>query len=132
MTRPPGTMRRIVYLHGFRSSPQSFKARLLAARLQARGQGERLQAPQLADSPAQAIAALENTLRIGPGDVLVGSSLGGFYATVLVERHGARAVLLNPVVDAAAVLTGRDIPATRHHGDAPFEDDPAPARARSK
>lgn len=58
--------------------------------------------PQLPASPRDAIARAEAQLR--PGTALIGSSLGGFYATVLAERHGLPAVLLNPAVDPARDL----------------------------
>ena len=94
----------IVYLHGFRSSPQSVKARLLAgavAALPPAGR-PRLEVPALAHEPARAVAAVADWVRAHvPGlDSLtfVGSSLGGYYATHLAERFGVRAVLINPAV----------------------------------
>lgn len=61
--------------------------------------------PQLPASPREAIALSEASLR--PGSALMGSSLGGFYATVLAERHGLPAVLLNPAVDPARDLAAQ-------------------------
>jgi hypothetical protein len=86
----------ILYLHGFTSGPQSHKARALAERMAARGLGDRFVCPQLPPSPADAIALAES--RLQPGTTLVGSSLGGHYATWLAERHDLRAVLVNPAV----------------------------------
>ena len=89
----------IVYLHGFNSSPLSGKCREFAAYCGARGID--LVAPQLPHRPAQAAAMLE---KIG-GDLLIGSSLGGFYATWFCENHPrAKAVLINPAVKVAAKL----------------------------
>jgi predicted esterase YcpF (UPF0227 family) len=88
----------ILYLHGFTSGPQSFKARALHAHLARRGLADRFTCPQLPPSPAAAVALAESL--IGPDTTLVGSSLGGFYATWLAERHGLRAVLINPAVVA--------------------------------
>jgi len=90
----------ILYLHGFRSSPQSKKATRLRDALIARGRGNEFVCPQLPASPRAAIdavlAALNGT------DVenlsLIGSSLGGYYATWLAERLGCRTVLLNPAI----------------------------------
>jgi len=97
-----------VYLHGFNSSPQSFKARLLQARLAELGRGAELVAPELSHWPAQAIATVEAVLaNSDPRAItLVGSSLGGFYATWLAERHAVRAVLVNPAVRAHELLSG--------------------------
>ena len=94
----------ILYLHGFRSSPNSFKARLLAARLTELGRADEWRCPMLPVSPLDAVALAEETVA-GAGDVtLIGSSLGGYFATYLAEKHGWRAVLLNP-----AVLPQRDL-----------------------
>ena len=90
----------LIYLHGFNSSPASHKAQLLERRLEEWGRRAEFSCPALPDRPAQAIALLEKTLRgAEPGRVtLVGSSLGGYYATHLAERFGVRAVLVNPAV----------------------------------
>jgi predicted esterase YcpF (UPF0227 family) len=90
----------LLYLHGFNSAPQSHKAQALKRYLEERGLGDRFGCPQLPHRPAAAIGAAEAEIaRRPPGTVtLVGSSLGGFYATHLAEKHGLRAVLLNPAV----------------------------------
>lgn len=90
----------ILYLHGFNSAPQSHKAQALKRYLEARGLGARFVCPQLPDRPSATIALLERELAArAPGaPTLVGSSLGGFYATYLAEKHALRAVLLNPAV----------------------------------
>lgn len=119
----------LLYLHGFRSSPRSFKAQLLARRaaaLRAAGQDLNWWCPALPPSPRDAMELVwrglqgvsresdaagsddqpppwplaEAGTRIG----IVGSSLGGFYASVLAERLGCRAVLLNPAVQPARDL----------------------------
>jgi len=60
--------------------------------------------PQLHHRPARAIGEIEEACRgLAPADVtFVGSSLGGFYATVMAERMGSRAALLNPAVHPAS------------------------------
>ena len=89
-----------IYIHGFNSSPQSAKARQLKAKIDSLGRGDQYWCPALPDRPAQAMALLETeVLRHRPETVtLVGSSLGGFYSTYLVEKHGVRAVLVNPAI----------------------------------
>lgn len=94
----------IVYLHGFRSSPQSFKARMLAERMALAGLAAQFECPQLPVSPAAAIALIRDRYAITPSFTLIGSSLGGFYATYLAERSGCRAVLLNPAIHPARDL----------------------------
>ena len=94
----------IVYLHGFRSSPQSSKAQRLKARMAALGLGDLFWCGQLPPSPRAAIALAERQIAAAraPGApvTVVGSSLGGYYATHLAEKHGLRAVLVNPAVVA--------------------------------
>ena len=98
----------ILYLHGFCSSPASRKVRLLAAALDSRGLGERLRCPALSPVPvaaiAQAEAIIEECARHGRALTLVGSSLGGYYATWLAEKYDLRAVLINPAVVAPISL----------------------------
>jgi predicted esterase YcpF (UPF0227 family) len=90
----------IVYLHGFRSSPASRKAVQIRDALAQRGRAADYLCPQLPASPrraieiAQAACGLEDPARL----MLIGSSLGGYYATWLAERIGCRAVLLNPAI----------------------------------
>ncbi len=111
---------RLIYLHGFRSSPQSFKARLLAERLVARGRGDAFVCPQLPPSPAAAVELVLREIAPGSDDTLVGSSLGGYYATWLAERTGARAVLLNPAIDPARDLAPYVGDLRSYHDDLPL------------
>lgn len=112
--------RRVIYLHGFRSSSQSFKAKLLHARLADFGLGDRFVAPDLPPSPAAAMAAVVDDIRPAADDLLVGSSLGGCYATWLAGRSGARAVLLNPAVHAARDLAAHVGEQIGYHDGLPF------------
>lgn len=117
---------RILYLHGFCSSPQSWKARLLAAEMERRGQGDRLLCPFLSHVPDEAIAQAEAIIAREPGPLaLVGSSLGGFYATWLAEKHGLRAVLINPAVVAPISLEKYLGTQTNLHTQETFEFTPA-------
>jgi predicted esterase YcpF (UPF0227 family) len=113
----------ILYLHGFRSSPKSFKARVVHERMAALGRGNELICPQLPASPKAAIElALLLAARHAPGKLaIVGSSLGGFYATWLAERLGCRAVLLNPAVNPLKDLDKHVGVTTAYHSDEPFE-----------
>jgi uncharacterized protein len=105
----------ILYLHGFRSSPASFKARLLEGRMAALGRADAFACPALPVSPRAAIELIESGWRLGPDDTLIGSSLGGCYATHLAERHGCRAVLLNPATEPADRLAAYLGPQTLYH-----------------
>jgi predicted esterase YcpF (UPF0227 family) len=89
----------LIYIHGFNSSSQSGKARELAAWMAARGLGESFVCPDLPHRPAEAIRLLEDLIATSRQPVkLMGSSLGGFYAAWLAEKHGLRAVYVNPCV----------------------------------
>ena len=92
----------ILYLHGFRSGPQSVKAQQLGAYCAA--QGVAFVCPQLPPDPTAALALTERLIAEsrarGETVTLVGSSLGGFFATALAERHQLKAVLINPAVIA--------------------------------
>lgn len=89
----------LIYIHGFNSSAQSGKARELSAWMAARGLAEACICPDLPHRPATAIALLEDLIAASQGPAkLVGSSLGGFYAAYLAERHDLKAVHINPCV----------------------------------
>lgn len=90
----------IVYLHGFRSSPASRKATMLRQAMASRGRSAEYLCPALPASPARAVEETEALVEgIAPDRLaLIGSSLGGYYATWLAERLGCRAVLLNPAI----------------------------------
>ena len=98
----------LLYLHGFRSSPQSTKARQFGDWVRAHRPDIHWWCPQLPPSPREAIALLVQGTADWPlaHTAVVGSSLGGFYGTVLAEQwdEPARVVLLNPAVHPARDL----------------------------
>jgi len=112
----------LLYLHGFRSSPQSAKAKQMAAWVRLHAPHLTWWCPQLPPSPAEALALLERGLASWPrrSVAIVGSSLGGFYATVLAERIGCPAVLLNPAVAPARDLARHIGETTQWHSDDTF------------
>jgi predicted esterase YcpF (UPF0227 family) len=119
----------ILYLHGFRSSPKSHKATLLAQALRERGLEHEWIAPQLPASPRRAIELAnylieqaKETRGLDPEKDLtvMGSSLGGYYATCLAEHWKARAIVLNPVVHAARDLATQVGEHTMYHSNDPF------------
>jgi predicted esterase YcpF (UPF0227 family) len=96
----------LLYLHGFRSSPLSMKARRVAERVQAQHPGVTWCCPQLPPSPREAMALVTQLTQDWPRAhmAVVGSSLGGFYATWVAQQTGCPAVLLNPAVQPARDL----------------------------
>jgi hypothetical protein len=109
----------LLYLHGFRSSPRSAKARQVAARMAARHSEVVFWCPQLPPSPREAMEMVAQETASWPRQsmAVAGSSLGGFYATWVAERTGCKAVLLNPAIDPA-----RDL--ARHIGEQTAWHDP--------
>ena len=98
----------LLYLHGFRSSPQSAKAKTMACLVATRHPAVTWWCPQLPPSPQAAMALLDAGLARWPKEstAVIGSSLGGFYATAIAERYACKAVLLNPAVNPARDLAG--------------------------
>lgn len=134
-----------VYLHGFLSSPRSVKAQQLVQYVRTAQLPVECMVPELPEEPHLAFAAAETTLvqaREKSARVcLLGSSMGGFYATVLAERHALRAVLINPAVRPANFMansvsdsgtemvnpyTGRSFTLTRRDIDLLRAIEPAP------
>jgi uncharacterized protein len=120
--RPAEPVTHLLYLHGFRSSPQSTKARLTAAWVQRHHPEVQWCCPQLPPSPRDAMHALLDRVTGWPTarSGVIGSSLGGFYATALAERLGWRAALLNPAVDPARDLQSHIGEITAWHSDERF------------
>ncbi len=94
--RPPV----LIYIHGFNSSPNALKAQEVAGYIKQQQLDIELLCPDIPDTPDQAIPLLEYMLE-GLQDrkvALIGSSLGGYYATYLAEKFKIQAVLVNPAV----------------------------------
>lgn len=96
----------LLYLHGFRSSPRSTKAQLVQERIAQRHPGVTLWCPQLPPSPREAMDRVMQGIANWPRKrmAVIGSSLGGFYASWVAEQTGCRAAVLNPAVFAARDL----------------------------
>lgn len=119
----------MLYLHGFNSSPESGKAREFLRFCEQRAQVEVL-VPQLPHDPATAMQYLRELLAARRLQLIVGSSLGGFYATLLAEEFGVKAALVNPAVAPCRHLgeeflgmqrnlyTGEEYEFTRDHAHA--------------
>ena len=89
----------VVYIHGFNSSSASLKAQQLRhAWLQLGLPEEQLLIPELHHHPERAVAQLQAAIEQLEQPVLVGSSLGGYYATYLAQQHHLKALLINPAV----------------------------------
>ncbi|KRD27429.1 MULTISPECIES: YqiA/YcfP family alpha/beta fold hydrolase [Acidovorax] len=114
------TTTHLLYLHGFRSSPQSAKARQMAAHVARRHPGVTFWCPQLPPSPKAAMDLVAQGIALWPGSAMavIGSSLGGFYASWVARHKGCPSVMLNPAVHPA-----RDL--ARYIGEQTAWHDPA-------
>ena len=110
----------LLYLHGFRSSPQSTKARQMAALMAKQFPDVIWWCPQLPPSPHAAMELIQNGTANWPkaSMAVLGSSLGGFYASCLAAQSGCKTVLLNP-----AIFPARDL--AKHIGVQTSWHDPA-------
>ncbi|QWD65024.1 YqiA/YcfP family alpha/beta fold hydrolase [Polynucleobacter sp. MWH-UH2A] len=116
----------LVYLHGFRSSPRSSKAVMTGEGINAISTLDnpiQWYCPQLLASPKESMAMVEKQIQESGADqmVVVGSSLGGFYANYLAEKYNCKAVLLNPAVRAARELAPHVGMMTAYDSDEPFD-----------
>lgn len=95
----PLEMSHLLYIHGFLSSPSSLKAVQLRDWLKTYRRDITYHCPALTAYPAQTRLTLENLVEsLLPEPVyLMGSSLGGYWATWLAEKYALRAVLINPL-----------------------------------
>lgn len=110
----------LLYLHGFRSSPQSAKAQLMAERVARHHPNVHWWCPQLPPSPRAAMALVAQEIAHWPHHqmAVVGSSLGGFYASWVAQHTGCPAVLLNPAVNPARDLARYIGEQTHWHNEA--------------
>ncbi|MFZ8940132.1 MAG: YqiA/YcfP family alpha/beta fold hydrolase [Burkholderiaceae bacterium] len=116
----------VIYVHGFRSSPASGKARTLATWLAA--QHVAFACPALDIEPKRAmhtlLATVDHALLQGHAVRLVGSSLGGFYVSWIMERHpqrsDMRALVVNPAIHPARDLARHVGPVQGWHDDRPM------------
>lgn len=111
----------ILYIHGLNSSPASLKASQLSRAMAHMGLAEQLRVPALHHHPRQAMAQLEALIAELGRPALVGSSLGGYYATFLAERHGLPALLINPAVRPHLRFDGYLGPQKNYYSDETWE-----------
>ena len=95
----------IIYIHGFNSSPASEKAQQFSNFCQESGKYD-IAVPEVSHDPQAAVTQLEALFRDAPEKpiLLVGSSLGGYYATWLAEKHQCKAALVNPAISPVKTL----------------------------
>ena len=105
----------ILYIHGLNSSPASTKASQLLKVAEHCGITQQLRVPALHHHPRQAMIQLQAAVAELGRPLLVGSSLGGYYATHLARQHGLSAVLINPAVRPHRLFGGKELEQTNHY-----------------
>ncbi|MBB1520472.1 YqiA/YcfP family alpha/beta fold hydrolase [Aquipseudomonas guryensis] len=108
-------MTSIIYIHGLNSSPASTKASQLLRVAEHGGIAQHLRVPALHHHPRQAMAQLQAAIAELGRPLLVGSSLGGYYATYLAQQHDLSALLINPAVRPHQLFGGREVEQTNHY-----------------
>ena len=116
----------LVYLHGFRSSPRSSKAVMTQEAIKNISNANNpieWYCPQLLASPKESMEMVMTHINHSSADqiVVVGSSLGGFYANFLAEKYSCKAIALNPAVRAARELAPHVGMMTAYDSDEPFD-----------
>ncbi|AEF04569.1 YqiA/YcfP family alpha/beta fold hydrolase [Alteromonas naphthalenivorans] len=104
-------MKHVLYLHGFLSSPKSVKAQATKAYFEQHHPDVTLHIPALSNYPSQVesqlLALIESTpALIKDGLRVIGSSMGGYLSTFLIEKFSGKAVLINPAVKPYELLQG--------------------------
>ena len=116
----------VVYLHGFRSSPRSSKARMTGDAIAQRvEQGAAIEwyCPQLLASPRESMDMVQRHIDTSKANQLsvIGSSLGGFYTNYLAEHYGCKGIALNPAVRAGRELAPHVGVMTVYDSEEPFD-----------
>lgn len=113
----------LIYIHGLNSSALSYKAGVVRKRMAELRRATEFLCPELPHRPSEAIALLDALVQEHRGErpALVGSSLGGFYATWLAEHRDVRAVLVNPAVRPYRFLAQYCGPQTNLYTGARYE-----------
>ena len=97
----------ILYIHGFNSSPLSVKAEQTRLYLFNNFPQVNFYCPQLVSNPKGAINQLEQIILSSPTNsswFLIGSSLGGYFASYLSEKYNVPCVLVNPAIKPFELL----------------------------
>lgn len=109
----------LLYIHGFLSSPSSFKAQQLRQYCLASKPNYRFICPQLSPYPEKTFKQLLDIINASTQQVyIIGSSMGGFWATWFVEHSGCKAVLINPATDPVKLMPSYlNVPLKNYHND---------------
>ncbi|QWE15509.1 YqiA/YcfP family alpha/beta fold hydrolase [Polynucleobacter sp. AP-Sving-400A-A2] len=116
----------VVYLHGFRSSPNSTKAVMTGEVVRALTSADHSYewyCPQLLASPKASLEMVVKHIDQSKFDslVIIGSSLGGFYTNYLAEKYQCKGIALNPAVYAARELEPHVGMMTAYDSEEPFD-----------
>ena len=111
-------MAKIIYVHGFKSSGESEKSKQLREAFP----NHKVVAPNLSADPKQAVRQLHNIIATDPeATVIVGTSLGGFYATYIACLYDIPAFVINPSLEPHISLSKQIGSHTRYGSGEPYE-----------
>jgi hypothetical protein len=113
-------MATLLYIHGFLSSPESFKAQVLKQWLSQNRPDINYLCPFLRPYPKETADTLDAIVNENQNEslYLIGSSFGGFWATYLVEKYNLPAVIINPAIDPSMLEPDYiNVPLKNYHID---------------
>ena len=97
----------IIYLHGFKSSSDSSKAKVFDSLIKKHARKTQVIIPDIKDDIRDSYEQIEEIIESASGEIsFVGSSLGGYYSLYFAQKYNTKAVLINPAIPP---LDGFDI-----------------------
>ena len=98
-------MAKIIYLHGFASSANSTKALQLKKHILENYSKTEIIIPDIENNIVDAVQQINKLIEEFSPSALIGSSLGGFYATYFSEQYNLKCVGINPAVIPPAEMS---------------------------
>ena len=98
-------MAKIIYLHGFASSANSTKALQLKKYILENYSKTEIIIPDIENNIVDAVQQIDKLIEEFSPSALIGSSLGGFYATYFSEQYNLKCVGINPAVIPPAEMS---------------------------
>ena len=91
-------MTKILYLHGFASSADSMKAKVIESFVKKNTSSTKILIPDLDNNIKNAYQQIEEIIKTESPSSIIGSSLGGFFGTYFAEKYDLLCVNINPAI----------------------------------
>ena len=89
----------ILYFHGFASSSDSNKAKIISSYISKISSNTKIIIPDLNNNFQKAISQIELLIKNNDKPIsFIGSSLGGYFAAYFADIYNAKAILVNPAI----------------------------------